>query len=110
MPISMKLSVEASTDPDPLFKVIPKPIFLFAEEPKRLVPPLFDSSWLIKRSVEAGVKPEEFGPLPRATPIYAYMLASCVVTLSAKTTFILSMQGMVEEAMLAVVGAVPLFV
>ena len=64
----------------------------------------------MKRSVAAGVTPLELGPLPRAAPIYAYMLVFGEVTSSAKTTFILSMQGMVEEAMLAVVGAVPEFV
>ena len=91
-------------------KVIPKPNFLFAELEKRLLPPLFDSSWLMKRSVAAGVKPEELGPKPRATPTYAYMLVFGEATVSAKTTFTLSMQGMFEAAMLAVVGAVPLFV
>ena len=64
----------------------------------------------MKRSVEAGVKPDELGPLPRAAPTYAYMLVFGDVTESAKTTFMFSMQGMFEEAMLAVVGAVPLFV
>ena len=50
------------------------------------------------------------GPLPRAAPIYAYMLVFGDVTESAKTTFVFSKQGMFEEAMLAVVGATPLFV
>ena len=64
----------------------------------------------MKRSVDAGVTPEELGPLPRAAPIYAYMLVFGDVTESAKTTLVFSMQGMVLEAMLAVVGATPLFV
>ena len=37
VPISMKLSVEASTDPAPLSKVIPKPNFLFADVKRLLV-------------------------------------------------------------------------
>ena len=64
----------------------------------------------MKRSVEAGVVPDALGPLPRAAPIYAYMLVFGDVTVSAKTTFVFSKQGMFEEAMLAVVGAVPEFV
>ena len=64
----------------------------------------------MNRSVDAGVTPEELGPLPRAAPIYAYISAFGDVTESAKTTLVFSMQGMVLEAMLAVVGATPLFV
>ena len=44
--------------------------------------------------MEAGVKPDELGPLPRAAPTYAYMLVFGDVTESAKTTFIFYMQGM----------------
>ena len=64
----------------------------------------------MNRSVAAGVTPLELGPLPRAAPIYAYMLVFGDVTESAKTTLVFSMQGMLLEAMLAVVGATPLFV
>ena len=107
----MKLSVAASTESTPVSREIPKPNFLFVEEPeKRLVPPLFDSSWLMNMSVAAGSKPVASGPLPRAAPIYAYMLVFGDTTESAKITFIDSMQGMLEEAMLAVEGATPLFV
>ena len=63
----------------------------------------------MKRSVEAGMVPDALGPLPRAAPIYAYMLVFGDVTESANTTFIFYMQGMFEEAILDVVGATPPF-